>query len=69
MEKEFQITIEKCQQVSPDDFSTVRYSLKADSNTTIGQIQDWICSIYNLHPSKSHMDFRVVELYPIPKPL
>jgi len=67
MEKEYQVTIEKCEQTSPDDWAMSHYSLKVTDSTTIGQIQQWISGIYRRNSSDVKMDFRVVELQ-IPSP-
>lgn len=69
MEKEYQVTISKCEQTSPDDWAMSQYSLKVTDSTTIGQIQDWISGQYGSPCHGLKMDFRVVELQSIPKPL
>jgi len=67
MEKEYQVTIEKCEQTSPDNWAMSHYSLKVTDSTTIGEIQLWVAGLFRPHSNEIKMDFRVVELQ-IPSP-
>ena len=44
---EYQVSIKKCVQVSPDDWELFTQSLKINDNTTIGDIARWIRAQYN----------------------
>lgn len=67
MSKEYQVTISKFEQTSPDDWEMSHYSLKVTDLTTIGQIRDWISGLYGPRSVNMKMDFRVVELQSLPK--
>gem|GEM_PF-6385423 len=62
MEKEYQVTIDKCEQTGPETWAMSNYSLKVTDRTTIGEIQDWISGMYGPPSPDLKMDFRVVEL-------
>lgn len=59
---EYQISIKKCVQVSPDDWELFTQSLKVTSDTTIGEIDKWIRKEFKDVTMGAKMDFHVVQL-------
>ena len=46
---EYAITIKDSQQISPDDFRTFYRTVKADDNTTLGEIRKWYKMYFPKH--------------------
>ncbi len=59
---EYQVSIKKCEQVSPDDWELFIQSLKISDNTTIGEISYWIRQKFNDKENKMKMNFTVTQL-------
>lgn len=63
---EYQVSIKKCVQVSPDDWELYTRSLKIDDNTTIGEIAQWIRVQHKDANQEIKLDFAVVQLQTLP---
>lgn len=59
---EYQVSIKKCEQISPDDWELFIQSLKISDNTTIGEISYWIRQKFNDKENKMKMNFTVTQL-------
>lgn len=57
---EYQVTIKKFIQTSPDDWELIDESLKVNDNTTIGEITQWVKSGWA--NQGDHCQFKVVQL-------
>jgi hypothetical protein len=43
------VQIKKSEQISPDDWELKTYALEVDRETTVGQIEDWVHKIRQVH--------------------